>query len=157
MEARKPGDDAPQPDDYVGEIMEKVAEADVPPAPKKPRQTARNLLIVLVPIMVALTAWNVVLMTRDAEVFTTAEVEGGARLMIFLTVQEIEAYRDSTGGIPESLELLALDEEGLKYARDGDSYSLRVDLDSSVLMYQSGDDLTPFAEAWSLLGPAEGS
>ena len=103
---------------FVGEILKQKAEeaANARAAPP-PRRTAARTLMVLVPLLLGLTGWNVGRMMREPAVFSPEETEAALRFRIYLAAEAVRAYKDSAGILPMDIRDIGLDEdEGLVYA-----------------------------------------
>ena len=137
-------------DELAADVMEKAAE-DAARAPDRKRLTKNNkawyVLVVLLTLLIGLTIWNIVRASSDVDLFSQAENLNGARLTVILTAQAVENYRDSTGTYPANLEMIGMDDDGLEYATDAGSYSLRLVLPTDTVTYRPGEDIAPFAAA----------
>jgi hypothetical protein len=143
-----PPPEAPQT--YVDAIMRREAEtAAAKPAPEPRRKSRAGWLLVTVPILLALTAWNVLRMRAEPESLSAPEQVAATRFAVYLVAQGIEAYRDSAGTLPPTLAALGADDMGVEYARTDSTYTLRATVAGEVVRYRSGEDLRPFAQAWS--------
>jgi hypothetical protein len=80
-------------------------------------------------------------------VFTPAELDAGSRFKIFLAAQALEAYRDSTGTWPESLEIVGFANEGLTYEVEDTTYIIQTTVAGAPVVYRSGDNLDFFRDA----------
>jgi hypothetical protein len=138
-------------DGYVAEIMAREAEDAARAAPVRERRSRLPLLLVLSAVLVALTAWNAWRMMQEPAVFPVAGERDAARLSIALIAQEIEAFADSARVFPSSLQLIAMDDEDVEYAKTDSTYTLTVQLSDSAMVYHSGENLTPYFEAFERL------
>jgi hypothetical protein len=147
-----PPDDESAASDYVADILKRDAadRASTRVAPPPRRQFGR-WLVVLVPVFVALTAWNVIRMTRSPEVATPAEMAAATRFSIYLVAQEVEAYRREHGMLPSSLEAINADIEGVTFEPVDTGYVLSGTVAGETITYRSGADLTPFWSAYDAL------
>ena len=154
--------DAPQtgpserPDEFIDEIMRRDAELAVREPVEVRKKSPGRLLLLLAPIAVVLIVWNIVMSAGDPEVFTVDEQEAAAKTTLFLVAQGLLVHRDSAGSLPATLEEIDLDEEGLTYRRNYDSYTLTVEANGKVFTYRSGDDLSGFAAAFATFLSEEG-
>lgn len=144
------------PDRYLEEIVRRHAEAAVRSEPPPRRRWRVPVVLASLAVLAGLTAWNVVRVAREPEVFTPVEEEAGLNFTIYLVAEGIEAYRGSSGALPENLVVLGLDDEGVDYVVRDSGYVLVATQDTVRVTYRSGDDLTAFANAYELLvGEAE--
>lgn len=75
---------------------------------------------------------------------------------IYLTALALEAEREATEAYPPDLATIGMDEEGLRYERQSDSYVLVAEEDGVRIEYHAGEDLEPFRAAFeNLLPPFE--
>ncbi len=107
----------------------------------------RLAFAILLPIFLGLAAWNVTVGSKPPTVFTQEEIDAGVRFKIFLAVQALKAYRDSTGQWPASLAYVGFAEEGLNYQQQDTSYVITAMSGDVPYTYRSGDDLTFFRDA----------
>lgn len=84
--------------------------------------------------------------------FTPSEELAFGRFAIFVAAAAIEAYGDSAGTLPASLEPLGVDQAGLSYWTDGTTYTLTAAMGGQTVHYRAGEDLTPYGEAYDALG-----
>ena len=133
---------------FVEEIMQRDSEEANRKPPERPRRSWGPLLVVLIPVLVGLTAWNSFSMTRTTVAFSPPIETDAARFTIYLIAQAVEEYRDSAGALPPSLEYLDLDEEGIEYARLDDSYTLTASVGDNRIVYRAGEDLQEFWVAY---------
>jgi hypothetical protein len=140
--------------DLVADIMkQRVEEAKALKAvavkPKRPRGV--TVLFVLVPVALALTAWNVWGGNAAREVFSPRERAASIRFQIFLVQQAVEAFRDSAKLFPRSLSQIGMDGEGVTYVPGDTAYDLIGRADSLTVTYHRGDPIAPFSGAAALL------
>ncbi len=147
-----PPDDESAAKDYVADILKQdAAQRASAPVRPVPRTQLGRWLVVLAPVFVALTAWNVIRLTRSPEVVTQAEEAAATRFSIYLVAQEIEAYRREHGVLPPSLEEINADIEGVTFAPVDTGYVLSGTVAGETITYRSGADLTPFWTAYDAL------
>jgi len=99
-----------------------------------------------------LVVWNT---TGSDRPYSSSEEDANARFTIFLVAEAVNAYRDSTGTLPTSLEPLGVDVTDCIYWTDGDMYSLTVDLGNREVTYHAGEPLLPYATAFDRVIPGE--
>lgn len=133
---------------FVEEIMQREFEEANRKPPERPRRSRGPLLVVLIPVLVGLTAWNIFSMARTTRAFSPPIETEAARFTIYLIAQAVEEYRDSAGTLPPSLGYLDLDEEGIEYARLDDSYTLTATIGDDRIVYRAGEDLQQFWVAY---------
>jgi hypothetical protein len=149
-----PPDDESAAKDYVADILKQDAAAAAERASvrvRPPRKQFGRWLIVLAPVFVALTAWNVIRLTRSPELVTPTEEAAAIRFSIYLVAQEIEGYRREHGVLPPSLEEINADIEGVTYSPADTGYVLSGTAAGETITYRSGADLTPFWSAYDAL------
>lgn len=166
----KPGDRVPPPPptprfsqrelaaQYVGDILrQKAEEAAQARAAPPPRPRGARALMVLVPILLGLTGWNLGRLMREPAVFSPEEAEAGLRFRMYLAAEAVRAYRDSARALPATLEDLGLDEdEGLVYAPIEDTFII-TGVDGPVrLTYRGDQDPAPFAAAYDVVAGSGG-
>lgn len=140
-------------DAIVADIMDIEAELAATPPPEAKRRSPLPFLVALLTIFTGLFAWNMIRIAHDPPVFTDEELESDALFSLFVTSQGLEAYWDSAGVLPSSLEAVELDDEFLHYARVNDStYTLTAAAGTTEVVYQRGEDLSRFAVALDVLG-----
>jgi len=107
----------------------------------------RLAFAVLFPIFVGLAAWNITAGRQPPAVFTQEEIDAGVRFKIFLAVQALKAYRDSTGQWPASLVSVGFADEGLTYQQRDTFFVISAMSGDVPYTYRSGEDLTFFRDA----------
>ena len=141
-----------KPWEYLDEVR-KDAEAKAA-AGMAPARRRRSQLLWLVPLFLVLAVMAVRqrMHPRPAPaVFTPVEEEASARFGIYLAVQAVKAYRDSAGVLPRSLSAVGLDGDGVEYVAGDSAFVLRTRLGARTISYRSGDDLAPYAGAYTTL------
>lgn len=64
---------------------------------------------------------------------------------LFVTVSKLNAYIDRTGDVPETeLDFLGWDDPSIIYSSQDGSYSVSVQSDDTVLVWNSGEDVSEF-------------
>jgi hypothetical protein len=112
------------------------------------QQRMRRILVFgLLPAFLVLLGWNLTRGGEPPQVFTPAELDAGSRFKIFLAAQALEAYRDSTGTWPESLEIVGFANEGLTYEVEDTTYIIQTTVAGAPVVYRSGDNLDFFRDA----------
>jgi hypothetical protein len=130
----------------------KRKEAVLVAAVTQRRRRARGWYFLLaLPLLVGLTARNVVRATHSPEVFTADEQESGVRLRIYLATQAVEAYRHALGRWPADLSAVGFADAGFVYRAGGGTFEISDTSASVPLTYHRGDVLAPFAEAYDEL------
>ncbi len=140
--------------DYVSEIMELDAKAAERPEPVKKKRSWAPALVVLLPVFIGLTVWNVMRLTSEPEVFPPSLEEASARFTIYLIAQAVEEYRDSTSALPDDLETIDMEEEGVLYEPVGSTYTITAAVGESYIVFQHGQDLEWYGEAFRELEQA---
>jgi hypothetical protein len=77
--------------------------------------------------------------------------EASRRFSIYLIAEGIQAFRDSTGTLPATLEDIGLDEEGIAYRTNGQTYRIISLEGTKSIIYVEGDDPNHFATAFTVL------
>jgi len=103
------------------------------------RRPRKRFVIALAILLVGLTAANV-RAARTTGPQNPAEEAVAARGLIYLIVQGLDDYRDSTGILPPSLEAVGLDEQGIEYRASDTAYILTANVTGGALVYQAGQD-----------------
>jgi hypothetical protein len=109
---------------------------------------SKKLLVVLVVILIALVAWDVVLQMRGPAPPTPEVQARVAALLLFDAARAIERHRAASGTLPVDLSTLQLPDAGYAFMRADTGYSVSVRMEDVSATYRSGDDL------WSLLEQA---
>ena len=141
--------------ELVADIMQGARQqaeaARIAKAAPPPRRRQGLLLVLLLPLLIGLTAWNVMRMSGDAEVFTPEQQEASIRVKIFLAANAVDHYRDSAGVFPASLATVGVIDPVLTYAPSTTTYSIAASFGTTQLSYRYGDSLAPFAAAFATL------
>ena len=118
-------------------------------ARERRRRRPLHALVLLGPLLLGLTGWNVYEMTREQPVpFSPSEEDLAARFEVFVTASEIESYRREFGQLPASLNDLEIDPDAeVAYERRGNDFELRVSHRGGVITYRSGEPLDPYGTA----------
>ncbi len=134
---------------YVNEIMAKEAEkaAEPPPSAPKRKVSVTPALIVLTVVLAALTGWNISRLGERGEAFSDREIEAAVYLSMLIAIDDIEAHRDSAGGLPVSLEPIGAADLAIVYRVEGDTYILIGAPGMPQVTYRSGDDTAPLGTA----------
>lgn len=107
----------------------------------------RLAFAILLPIFLGLAGWNLTVGNKPPTVFTQEEIDAGVRFKVFLAVQALQAYRDSTGQWPASLAAVGFANEGLTYEQVDTSFAITALSGDLPFTYHSGDDLSFFRDA----------
>ena len=91
--------------------------------------------------VLALTVWNVIRFSRAPDGFTQPEAVTYARIVT--ATGAIERFADSVGRLPASLSQLPIDQTGLSYVPDGDTFVLSANVDGTLVRHQRGAPLVP--------------
>ena len=103
------------------------------------------------PLLLGLTAWNVVRASSQPPVFNAAERESVIRLQMYIAAQGVEAYHDSTGRWPADLRAVGMGDAGLVYELHEGSYAITDTSMSVPLTFRRGDPMAPFAAGYAEL------
>jgi hypothetical protein len=156
-----PHDNRPPPEsrEYLEDIMKQEVEDSEERrrirAQRGQKQPRYKMLSAILGILVVVLGLNVARALTAPDPFTESEEHASAMLTVYLVAQGVEAFRDSTGFLPADLESLDLDEEGLEYTVQGQSYSLQYALDGVSASYRAGESFAPFASAIDVLEGVE--
>ncbi|HEY6808723.1 MAG TPA: hypothetical protein VI160_08035 [Gemmatimonadales bacterium] len=115
------------------------------------RRRSVTALLVLLPLALGLTAWNLLGDTGVPEVFSSRERAASIRFQIFLAQQAIEAFHDSASVFPRSLSVIGLDGEGVTYVPGETTYELVGRTDSLTVTFHRGDPIAPYSSAAATL------
>ena len=128
----------------VAAILEEKRESAAQPTKEYRRRRSRlPILVLLTVVLIGVTGWNVIRALSDGETFTEAEVMTEAFFSVLLAIGNIEEHFDETGELPQSLESINADTEGLFYRADGNTYELRFAAGEETISYRRGDDVAP--------------
>ncbi len=129
---------------YVDSILEKDAEAAAePPKPYRRKRSRLPILLTLLPVLIGLTAFNVNRALDDSALFTPAENERFGYFVLILAHEEVEAYRDSVGAYPPTLETVGVEDGVLSYELVGVSYVLQARVGEMDVTYRGGESFDP--------------
>ncbi len=125
---------------------ERVAIADTRALRRRRRGlTATQWLVVLLPVLVLLTAGNVILARKMPDLFSADDEEARARLEIYLAATALATYEDTHEELPASLEELGLDFPQISYEPQGAGYRLIARAGLRRIIYRQGEDISAFA------------
>jgi hypothetical protein len=121
---------------------------------KKKEKVKKNrmpLLLTLLPVFFVLTIWNVARLTKAPEMVTIQDERMAAEWSIYMIIDGVETFRESTGHLPVSIEAIGLDDESVTYNVLGKIYSLTTTVGDREITYHDGDDVEPFMESYDAL------
>lgn len=124
------------------------------PHPKTLRERVLShpwVAAILCALVLALAALYAISENRKSPTTASAMKEASARFSIYLVAEGLQAYKDSTGTFPATLEQAGLDEEGIQYVTDGSSYRLIAVQGSTSLVYVEGTRLDRYEAAFKVL------
>lgn len=132
-----------------------------PGRPQRPRPGPRRPFAwALAAVFIGLTIGNVHRTLGPPNPGHPADL-ASARALVYLTVQGIEEYRDSTGAFPPTLDAAGLDYPGLEYHPRAGGYSIAtaaVGGSGGAVHFTLGDDLEPYrAAARAVIARGSGS
>lgn len=125
----------------------KQARADALKA-RRPRKNRVPLLLGLLPVLLGLTAWNVMNAGPPRSAMSRDDQLASLKFRIYLAAQAVEAYRGAHGGYPANLTQVGVDWNGLQYAPGDTTWTIVSRLDSETITCRHGDPLAPFAAAY---------
>lgn len=132
----------------VDDVKQQKADAE---KARKKRKSKLPLVLGLTPILLGLTAWNVISAGPPKSTLTAADQAASTRFRIYIAAQAIEAYHAAHGAYPANLTQVGVDWQGLHYAVADTTWSVAARVDSETLMYRHGDPLEPFSTAYQSL------
>lgn len=127
----------------------KQAKAEALKARK--RKSRVPLLLGLLPVLVALTAWNVLHGGPTPSVLSPADQLASVKFRIYLAAQAIDGYQTVHGSFPPDLSVVGVDWQGLHYVPAETTWSIVARADSVSIMYRHGEPLGPYATAYQAL------
>lgn len=141
--------DAPN---IVAAIMEEAAEKAVAraEAQKATHKRRGRALIVLVPVFLLLTGWNLIRGTRPPDPIDDAAAVESTQMAVYLAAGAALAFRDSTGTPPQSLRELGLGDVRVRYVREGREFSITGTSRSQTIRYDSQTSLEEFVRTLDL-------
>ncbi len=140
--------------DHINKIMQSEVESRQTIAQldkdrhNKLQRSLVPILVVLTPVAIAMTVWNLVGTSAPERIFSVEREVAGAEFTIYVTATELELFRDSMGFYPPDLEQISMDDDGVSYQENSGSYTISVALETETVTYESGEDLTPFEESF---------
>jgi hypothetical protein len=137
-------------------IQQKVDEAKQAKVDaERARKRSKNrvpLMLGLLPVLIGLTAWNVVSNAGPPRsTLSTGERLSSLKFQIYIAAEAIEGYRTAHGTFPRNLTEVGADWQGLHYVPAETTWSIVGRVDSVAVTYQHGESLVPFAAAYQLL------
>lgn len=109
------------------------------------------LMLGLLPVLVGLTAWNVVTSGPPHSTISTADRLASLRFQIYIAAEAIESYHSVHGVFPSNLTAVGADWQGLHYVPADTTWSIVGRVDTVAVTYQHGQPLAPFSSAYQLL------
>lgn len=133
---------------YVDEILEQDARLRAgPPVSRRRRIGGTVAFVMALPTFLALTAMNFMAARRPVEALTPQAAAHEAQVGIYLAIQQIEAYRSTTGQLPSGLAEVGADGPGLVFTRGPQGYELVAQVEGATERYRSGEDPLRFETA----------
>lgn len=127
-------------------VRSEVAQERVERQLAKKRSQARKLYY-LVPIFVLMTAGNLLMTHHSAPAISPQEEAASARMNLYMVAAAIEDYQVEHGRYPAALSQLGIEEPGIWYDCQGDTYSLSWETPAGTVEYTSGEGGSPLAAA----------
>ena len=118
---------------------------------RKKAKSRMPLLLALLPLLLGLTAWNVLSAGPPRSTLSYADQVASAKFRIYIAEEAIEAYRVAHGAYPANLTQVGADWEGLHYAATESTWSIVTRVDSITITYRRGDPLAPYSTAYQSL------
>lgn len=128
---------------YAAERDKQERPAAVPPR----RSLSPVLALILIPLSLGLTAWNVRGASQTGPAFTAAQSEDATRFAMYVVIRQVEHFRRVNGRLPASLEMIDPGEDQVRYQSNFHGFVVTAETASGVLVYRDGDDISPFAAA----------
>ena len=125
----------------------KQARADAEKARKK-QKSRIPLLLGLLPVLLGLTAWNVLNAGPTQSTMSAADQLASLKFRIYIAAEAIEAYHAAHGVFPANLTQVGADWDGLHYVPAETTWTIVSRLDTTTITYRHGDSLTPLATAY---------
>lgn len=143
----------------IDDIVRQAEERAAAPTPAPRRTEGKWLgraLSVAIPLLTVFTIGNIATLYSRAGPPDPADA-AALRFELYLLAEEIEHFRESSGGLPESLEELGFEDPALTYSLDGVAFSLSANDEGMIVNYRPGDpdDDRFAAELASLSRPRE--
>lgn len=130
------------------EAVQEQQAAVVAAATQRRRRGRAWYFLVALPLLIGLSAWNLVRATSTPEVFSVEERESAVRFRMYLAAQAVEAYRDSLRRWPADLGAVGFADAGFVYQAGERDFEISDTSASVPLTYRRGDPLRPFAGAY---------
>ncbi|MDH3224262.1 MAG: hypothetical protein OEO23_11150, partial [Gemmatimonadota bacterium] len=109
------------------------------------------LLAVAVASSAAFLAWDMSRQTLSPVPFDQEGLRAGLEFALFVTASGIEAYRERTGALPETLEQAGLDHPLVQYVTSDAGYRLVGTSGGNRIEFAEGEDLKVLASSyWTL-------
>lgn len=128
----------------------KQAKVDAERARQKTKSRV-PLMLGLLPVLIGLTAWNVVHAGPPRTTISPAERLASLRFQIYIAAEAIEAYHSAHGAFPRNLTDVGADWQGLHYVPAETTWTIVGRVDSLAVTYQHGESLVPYSSAYQPL------
>ena len=144
--------------DLVGEIVkqrkEKQQAAREAEQDRRSQRTLLPVLWVLMVIAVGLTVWNLTRGGGGAQLQPVSPAQRAATGLvgIYIAAQAVNAYRDSTGVLPLSVEFVGAGGFGVAYGVTGTGYLLTAASDTGLVTYRSDEELPDLTAVMAMIG-----
>ena len=123
--------------------------------PRASGQGNRGILLgVVVVAFIGVLVWNAYTVWRPPGPLAPEVAENAAKVSVFVAASQVESFREVNGRLPDTLEEVGLEAEGLDYRRVGDGYELDGEVHGQGVRFTSTDD--PEALLRSLPIPLDG-
>ena len=134
--------------DIIKQKVEDVKQAKAAAAAAQKRKSRLPVLLGLLPVLVALTAWNLMRVGRHPTVIAPADRVASLKFKIYIAAEAIEAYHAAHGANPANLKQVGADMQGLTYVPADTTWSIVGRVDSVSITYRHGQPLAPFSSAY---------
>ena len=118
---------------------------------RKHRKSRAPLILALLPVLVGLTAWNVVHAGPPRSTISPGDRLASLKFQIYIAAEAIEAYHAAHGAFPRNLTEVGVDWQGLHYVPADTTWNIVGRVDSVAVTYQHGESLVPFSSAYQPL------
>lgn len=109
-------------------------------ATRRPFLGRGSTLASLVLLLPAVIAWNAYTLGGPPEPVPADVFEATARAHLAIVAEEVEAYIEDSGTVPESLATLGYEDDAIRLVRSGEEYELISEEVQPAIVYHGGTD-----------------
>jgi len=135
----------------IKQKVDDAKQAKVEAQHARTRKSRTPLILSLLPVLVGLTAWNVVHAGPPRSTITATDRIASLKFQIYIAAEAIEAYHSAHGAFPRNLMEIGADWQGLHYVPAETTWSIVGRVDTLAVTYQRGQSLVPFSSAYQSL------